>query len=117
MRLIYALIAVAVFTAITETADAREPRSWRPQNLARYYSWHGSYFHAEWGTPVALVVPPTASQRTDWGWGVGNTRIRRIDHQFGRPYPGAGAGTRFSPTPVWPSDTTQFGVYPVRAPW
>lgn len=119
MRYVCALLAVAVVLAATLKADAREPRRWRPEQLSQYYTWHGGYYHSEYGAPVALVVPPTAHQRTEWGWGVGNTRIRRIDHQFSRPYPGPGAGmgTGFYPTPPWPSDTTQFGVHYVRGPW
>jgi hypothetical protein len=83
--------------------------------------WHGCFYDPAWGAPLALVVPPTAERTTDWGWGVGNTRTTRIDHQFQRPFPNgntAPAGSYgFAPTPPWPSDTTQFGVYYVRGPW
>lgn len=93
----------------------RERKAWRQ---AQWSPWHGRYAHAEWGSPVALVVPPTATFQTNWGWGVGNTRISRINHQFARPYPGSYGGTgRLRPTPRWPSDTTQIGVYYVRGPW
>ena len=84
------------------------------------YPWHCNYYHAEWGSPVALVVPPTAEKQWNMGWGVANDRLTRIYHQFGRPYPGEyvdGEGQQFLPTPRWPSDTSQFGVYYVRAPW
>jgi hypothetical protein len=82
-------------------------------------SWHGGYYHSAWGMPVALVVPPTAEFQTHWGWGVGNTRITPIWHQFQRNYPGPGFYERGSvrPTPPWPSDTDQFGVYYIRGPW
>lgn len=81
------------------------------------WNWHGDYYHTAWGTPVALVVPPTAQYQTNWGWGVGNTRMSRIS-QFQRPWPGPYApGPGFRPTPNWPSDTDQFGVYYVRGPW
>lgn len=85
----------------------------------QYRSWHGNYYHTEYGAPVALVMPPTAEYTTNMGWGVGNTRVTRICHQFARPYPGpySGGGNMLRPTPAWPSDTTQFGVYPVRAPF
>ena len=81
--------------------------------------WHGSYDHTGWGAPVALVVPPTAERQTNWGWGVGSTRVTPIYHQFELGYPGPGSYNRaaFRPTPQWPSDTTQFGVYYVRGPW
>ena len=84
------------------------------------YPWNCNYYHTEWGSPVALVVPPTAEKQYSMGWGVGNTRLTRIYHQFGRPYPGAaagGVGQPFQATPYWPSDTSQFGVYYVRGPW
>lgn len=80
--------------------------------------WHGSYYHTMWGQPVALVVPPTAEYQTNLRWGVPSSRIERIDHQFSRNYPGPYAGGYgFLPTPVWPSDTNQFGVYYIRGPW
>jgi len=86
--------------------------------VSQWYTWHGPYDHAGWGAPVALVVPPTVSYETNWGWGVGNTRVSRVNHQFTRPYPGASYGPgRFAPTPAWPRDTMQFGVYNVRGPW
>ena len=83
------------------------------------YPWHCGYYYTPWGSPVALVVPPTAEKQYSMGWGVGNTRLTRIYHQFGRPYPGTtvGPGGRFRATPYWPSDTAQFGVYYVRGPW
>jgi hypothetical protein len=83
------------------------------------YPWHGGYYDLAWGMPVALVVPPTAENQTKWGWGVANTRVVSIDHQFERNYPGPGTYNRafFRPTPAWPGDTDQFGVYYVRGPW
>jgi len=85
---------------------------------AQYYRWHGSYYDPAWGQPYALVVPPTVHRQYNWGWSVGTTRLHEIDHQFGRSYPGPyGGGAGFYPTPAWPSDTTQFGVYYVRGPW
>jgi len=81
-------------------------------------AWHGDYYNTKWGVPVVQLVPPTAAHQTHWGWGVGNVRITPIYPQFERNYPGPfepRAG--FLPTPVWPSDTDQFGVYYVRGPW
>lgn len=91
------------------------------EQYALSYPWHCNYYHAEWGSPVALVVPPTAEKQWNMGWGVSNDRLSRIYHQFGRAYPGeyvgGGEGQQFLPTPRWPSDTSQFGVYYVRGPW
>ncbi len=88
---------------------------------ASFKPWHGPYYDPSYGAPIALVVPPTAERQTNYGWGVGNNRVSRIDAQFLRPYPGPGAaaasGYGFAPTPPWPSDTNQFGVYYVRGPW
>jgi hypothetical protein len=85
------------------------------------YTWHGFYYDPAWNTPHALVVPPNSFVETNFGWGVGTTRVTRINHQFTRRYPGFVAPQMFSPTPHWPSDTTEFGVnygvnY-VRGPW
>ena len=115
-----ALLASLSLLANCESALAvhggRVPR--RATDRAQYYPWHGGYVHTEYGAPVALVVPPTARLQTNWSWGTGSSRIQRIDHQFGRNWPGPyGGGQGFLWTPPWPSDTTQFGVYPVRAPW
>jgi hypothetical protein len=90
----------------------------KPVYRAQAYNWNRNYAYTDYGQPTALIVPPTAQLQTNWGWGVGSSRISRIDHQFQRNYPGNGTfGGPFRPTPVWPSDTTQFGVYYVRGPW
>jgi hypothetical protein len=92
--------------------------------VARYYAaqrpWHGPYSYTPWGTPVALVVPPTSKFHTSYSWGVGQTEMVPIYHQFHRDYPGGaviGNGAQINSTPYWPSHTDQFGVYPVRGPW
>lgn len=89
------------------------------ERYARTMPWHGSYYYAPWGSPVALVVPPVANMHTSQGWGVTQTEMMPIYHQFLRPYPGDGEGGQnaFLPTPRWPSHTDQFGVYYVRGPW
>jgi len=90
----------------------------QPIKRAEWYNWNRNYAHTEYGAPVALVVPPTAQLQTNYGWGVASSRISRIDHQFQRNYPGEGQfGGPYRSTPLWPSDTIQFGVYPVRGPW
>jgi len=88
-------------------------------NPLTYGGWHTGYYYTAWGRPVSLVVPPTATTQTDYGWGIGNTRVTPIRPQFlgpynGYPYEGFPG---FQPTPYWPSDTLQFGVYYIRAPW
>lgn len=87
--------------------------------MANAYSWHGDYYHTAYGAPVALVVPPTAGNQSDYHWGVGGYRVSPIYHQFRRGYPGivTPGGGAFRGTPRWPSDTNQFGVYYIRAPW
>lgn len=84
------------------------------------YTWHGDYYHPAYGAPVALVVPPTAGRMTGYHWGVAGYRTTPIYHQFRKGFPGynGNAGRSFfKPTPLWPSDTDQFGVYYVRGPW
>lgn len=117
---IAALGVVALAMTAADSAQAVEaPYMW-PLQRAQVYNWHGRYAHSSYGQPVALVVPPTANLQTNWGWGVGSSRISRIDHQFGRNYPGYGpfgGGAAFSTLPRWPHDTTNHGVYYVRGPW
>ena len=115
------LLAVAVVGVVmadcVASASAFAPNM-LPVYRSRCYNWNYNYVHQQYGQPVALVVPPTVNLRTDWGWGVGSSRVAHMDHQFGRNYPGYGPyGGPYHQTPAWPSDTTQFGVYPVRGPW
>lgn len=113
------VVAVAALTAWFGLAGAAEAHELRGLRYAECYPWHGGYYHTAWGMPVALVVPPNVEFQTHWGWGVGNYRVTRIRHQFHRDWPGPGSYDRkmFQPTPRWPSDTDQFGVYCVRGPW
>jgi hypothetical protein len=83
--------------------------------------WHGRQYNVQYGQPIALVVPPTAELTTDYSWGSVSSRMTRNDHQFQRPWPN-GYWSPYSyggylPTPAWPSDTRQFGIYPIRGPW
>ena len=111
------LVLTAVLMVAQSALAAGPPFMW-PNHRAMCYNWHGAYAHREYGRPVALVVPPTAQLQTDWGWGVPSARISRIEHQFGRNYPGPGPfGGGYSYPPHWPRDTRQFGVYHVRGPW
>jgi hypothetical protein len=91
------------------------------QYRASLTPWHGNYYYTQWGAPVALVIPPNAEMHTDYSWGVPASRVSRNDHQFHRGLPGGtagyGGGYGFLPTPYYPSDTDQFGVYYVRGPW
>ena len=120
------IFAVAVLALIAigmaDLAEAGQGSllGYRARCLARRTSWNGGYYNAAWGMPIALVVPPTAERQMNWGWGVGNSRVTPIAHQFHRNYPGApGCSSygQYSPMPAWPRDTMQFGVYYIRGPW
>ena len=114
--LILALAMAGALLVDVMPCDAH-PYMW-PVRRAQCSNWHKDYAHTNYGAPVALVVPPTANLQTHWGWGVSSSRVSRLDHQFGRNYPGPGPfGGAFKPTPAWPQDTDQFGVYHVRGPW
>ncbi len=82
-------------------------------------TWHGGYYEAEWGMPVAVVVPPTAEKQVNYAWGVGRTRSTPIGYQYeaGYPIPGYYNRTWFQPVPLWPTDTNQLGKYYIRGPW
>jgi hypothetical protein len=100
------------------TAASAEAGDLYAQWRASHSSWHGPYYHTDYGSPVALVVPPTVKMQTSWSWGVAQTERYPIWHQFKRPLPAPyGGGMAMFPTPLWPSHTDQFGVYYVRAPW
>ena len=104
--------------------DCWAKADWMAAQEAAVRSWHAGYYHTTWGAPVALVVPPTARMQTRWGWGVAQSTMSPLYHQFERPYPGSSVGQGYGsgvmplrPTPHWPSHTDQFGVYYVRGPW
>lgn len=100
--------------------NAANTHNWN-NDQQNVYSWHGGYQNWRWGTPTALVVPPTASYMTSYAWGVGQTRSTPIHHQFGRggaaTIGGSNGEQGFRQTPYWPQSTDQFGLYPVRSPW
>ncbi|MAT73008.1 MAG: hypothetical protein CMJ58_26290 [Planctomycetaceae bacterium] len=108
-------LALAGACIIADAAQA-EMGYLRPLRRASTYNWHGNYAYTPYGRPTALVVPPTAQLQTNWSWGAPASRVSRIDHQFTRNHAGAGAAAA-RPTPLWPTDTTMFGVYYVRGPW
>ena len=99
--------------------EAQMTYDWNQQQMNNY-AWHCNNSYWQYGRPTALVVPPNSAFQSIYSWGVGETRSVPIYHQFGRGYPGtagvAGPGG-YPATPYWPSRTTQFGVYPVRAPF
>lgn len=97
--------------------DATRMNAWNQQQAAAN-PWHCNYNYWRWGTPTALVVPPTAAFQTEYSWGVAQTKSIPIYHQFGRQFGDqqGGEGPGFATPPYWPSSTYQFGVYPVRAP-
>lgn len=119
----FTLSLVALGLADEAQAGRRVRNDRWARSFARTEPWHGNYYNTTWGEPVSLVVPPTAQMQVKWGWGVAQSEMVPIYHQFRRPYGGTGGtgeggmGTLFSPTPRWPSHTDQFGVYYIRGPW
>ena len=98
---------------------AQHSHAWN-KSEQNVYSWHGEYANPQWGTPLAVVVPPTAGYQSSYAWGVGQTRSTPIHHQFGRGNDaaiGGGNGSHLLNPPFNPSSTDQFGAYPVRGPW
>lgn len=116
-----ALLVTGLWATSAEAAGrTRTHNDIRARRFAYERPWHGPYYHTEYGMPLALAVPPTASMQTQWSWGVAQTRVVDNYHQFGRSYPGFYGGTvggQLYPTPPWPSHTDQFGVYYIRGPW
>jgi hypothetical protein len=86
------------------------------QRYANQRPWHDQYYYTQYGQPTALVVPPNAVTHQTYSWGVSRNYMLPIYHQYG--YQGSpSTGGAFYATPTWPSNTQQFGVYPVRGPW
>jgi hypothetical protein len=128
LRPVLTCVVLAAATLAADLAQAAGPATrYYMYNVQRRFPWHGEFYDPAWGgAPVALVVPPTAALQTKWAWGVTNTNVVPIYHQFGRAYPGPpigndggpyGYGYGFYPRPVQPGGTDQFGVYYVRGPW
>lgn len=119
--LLVAIAATVILATVSEalaggSRAAQQRYSIRSQNR----SWHSTWYDPAVGRPMALVVPPTAEFMSQYSWGVPSSRVVPLYHQFGRPYPGAGAvrgSSGMMPTPAIPSDTVQFGVYGIRGPW
>ncbi len=116
-----ALLAIAAVVGFTSDAQAftRRRADKHNQIVSRQMPWHGEYYHTASGYAVPLIVPPTARSSTEWSWGVAQSTVMPIYHQFRPGYPGDGvmADSDLMPTPPWPSHTRQFGVYYIRGPW
>ena len=122
-------LCLVVYGGLAGAASAFEPHhgyhAKRADIIGRYYAaqrpWHGPYAYTPWGMPTALVVPPNSKMHTSYSWGVGQSEMVPIYHQFHRDYPGGivinGPNHGINTTPYWPSHTDQLGVYPVRGPW
>lgn len=122
LNLVLALALLAIAIVSVSEALAGGPRHFanrHNQYESNRRPWNGEYYHTATGYPVPLVVPPTARASTEWSWGVSQTTVTPIYHQFGRSYYGEvdGGASDLRPTPPWPSHTRQFGVYYIRAPW
>lgn len=118
-RALLAVAALATLNAAPAPAGENTLHGARYYRRSQAYTWHGNHYHTSYGAPVALVVPPTAEMQTNYHWGVAGYRTSPIYHQYRRGYPGMVGvpGAYFRPTPQWPSDTDQFGVHYIRAPW
>jgi hypothetical protein len=120
-RFLLPVLAVMLAASLSGEAMAGGRRANRIAYLhSSQSSWNGDYYNVQQGGPVALVVPPTASSMAAWSWGVAQSEVRPLYHQYGRAYVGGAAGgssNPYKPTPYWPSHTDEFGIYPVRGPW
>jgi hypothetical protein len=123
-RTFAATIALAFLVSLAAAPRSATAGEWtridrQAARRAAITTWHGSHQNTQYGRPVAVVVPPTAHMQTTYNWGVAQTRMNPVYHQYGRAYPGqaAPAGLPFQPTPRWPSSTDQHGSYYVRGPW
>lgn len=105
------------YTYSNQGVLAQRTHGWN-QSEAMSHPWNQQYMNWRWREPTALVVPPTAAYESSYGWGVGQVRSTPIHSQFGSGGGGVGGGgAGGQQTPYRPSNTNQFGLYPVRAPW
>ena len=119
LRLAVALAAIVGTAGVATPRAEATVRDCVAYQFAQVYPWHGYHYYPVYRQPLALVVPPTAGNTSEYAWGVGSTRITPIYHQYQWRVPysmGAGGGA-FAPPPYWPSSTTQFGVHYIRGPW
>lgn len=122
VKTLAAALALAAAVAMLPAAAAAGDWTRADRQAARraaVTTWHGQYANTQYGRPTAVVVPPTANMQSSYSWGVAQSRMNPVYHQYGRAYPGqaAPAGLPFSPTPRWPSHTNQSGYYYARGPW
>lgn len=115
MALQTAAMADRPFSRVLGLSPATRGDAWA-QQAAAGQPWHGQYYYLPYGQPTALVVPPTSVTQQNYSWGVSQNTRTPIYHQFGAAAIPSSGGA-FYATPRWPSNTNQFGVYPVRAPW
>jgi hypothetical protein len=109
-------------TTTTTTSSANSATTGRSADTGEYPyggTWHGGFMKPYWGQPVPLVVPPISNYQTIWSWAVGGTQVVPIFPQYAGPgyFPFGQTTDQFLPTPYWPNDTRQFGVYYIRGPW
>ena len=70
------LAATVILSAVAaSSAEAVAPSMWATRYRAPTYNWNGNYAHVQYGQPVAVALPPTVRLQTNWGWGVGSSRI------------------------------------------
>ncbi len=113
-RTLILLIACVTLSLPGSRAQAGHPFVHADRSARWYnanYSWHGGYSNVEWGHPVAVIVPPTATMQTEYSWGVGRTQMSPIRHQFARPVAQLSGSGPLPPSPRWPSRTQQLGFY------
>ena len=114
-------LLLSAFTIETEVQAGRRNRimqSWERQH-ADQTSWNGAYAHQSTGTPIALIVPPTVRSMRVFNWGVSGNTISPVYHQYSLNRFSANSAPRrpFHRTPMYPSSSSQFGVYYIRGPW
>jgi hypothetical protein len=119
MRHFVLLALTAMLLIASGLFNSRATAAWRDRVVYQTdTAWHGDYYDAAWGTPVAIVVTPRARTQTNLGWGVGGTTVTPIRAQYTHGDSGAVEyqRPRFRPTPAWPTNTDQFGDYYIRGP-
>lgn len=114
---------------ITDPIDCIWCGFWRGVGCVWHGLWHpcchdrsypGPFYRAaEYGAPVATMVPPSAKDHFVYTQGVPSVRLEPIPahlERAGRAQVIVGSAAEHPTRPFWPTSTQQFGYYNIRPP-
>ena len=117
---LFVIVMIGMF-ATSDTAQAKKRdriKQWERER-ANATPWNGAYRHQAYSTPLAVIVPPTATTYRSLGWGVSKNVVSPLYHQFqlGAPRARKAGYGPYKSLPMYPSSSDQYGAYYIRGPW